>query len=154
MPAKKKKPAAKPANKKPARKPAKKPPAKKPAKKPAPRKDFGKPVAAFFAAAPAATKPMLDAFRTLVEEAAPDATSSLKWGMPFYEIGGNMVAAIGGHKAHVNLILPGSPSAYADPNHLLEGEGKTGRHLRVSSASAIPTAQVRAWLKTAVARAR
>lgn len=120
----------------------------------APRKDLGAPIDGFFAKQPAATKPIALALRALVEEVIPNATSSLKWGMPFYEIESGMVCAIGGHKAHVNLILSGPPDSFADPDGLLEGTGKTGKHLKVTSVDAIPRAQVKRWLKTAVANAR
>jgi len=118
------------------------------------RADYAKPVAAFFAKAPAATRPIIVALRDLVEAAAPDATASLKWGMPFYEIGKTMFAAIGAHKAHVNLILPGPPGTYADPDGLLEGEGKTGKHYRATALADLPRAQIQAWLAVAAARAR
>ena len=148
-----KKPAA---GKKPAA--AAKPAAKKaaPAKTPmAPRRaDYGKATAAFFAKQPAPLRPIVEALRDLVTEIAPDATSSLKWGMPFYEIGGETLCAIAGHKSHVNLILPGPPGTYADPENLLDGDGKTGRHLKLRTLDALPHAAVRGWLKTAAARAR
>ena len=86
------------------------------------RKDLGAPVDGFFARQPAHLKPITDALRKLVAEAAPKATGAIKWGMPFYELDGVMLCAIGAHKKHVNLILPGAPD---DPGGLLEGEGKT-----------------------------
>ena len=154
--------AAKPAAGKPAAgkataaKPAAKPRAKKPApqRTPAARADFGKPITNFFARQPARLRPVLQELRVLVEESAPDATASIKWGMPFYEIAGTMMCAIGAHKAHVNLILPGPPGTYADPQGLLRGDGKTGRHLRVVSVDEVPHAAVRGWLRTAATRAR
>lgn len=150
MKAKTKKPATKAAARTPARKPA----AKAAAKKPAPRADLGAKIDGFFAKQPAALRPIVDKLRALIDAAAPDATSSIKWGMPFYEIGGNTVCAIGAHKAHVNLILHGGPGTYADPDGLLAGEGKTGRHLKVTSLDALPTAAIAGWLATAAGNAR
>jgi hypothetical protein len=124
------------------------------AKKPAPRPDLGAPVDGFFARQPAPLRPILDELRGLVGQAAPEATSSLKWGMPFYQVGGNTVCALAGFKAHVNLILPGPPGTYADPDGLLEGDGKTGKHLKVRRLDELPRAAVRGWLRTAVHRAR
>jgi hypothetical protein len=74
--------------------------------------------------------------------------------MPFYEIDGNLVCGIGGHKSHVNLILPGPPGTYPDPQSLLEGDGKTGRRLKLSSVDDLPEKVVRGWLRIAVERAR
>ena len=156
--ASKKTPAMKPAAtaKKKAKAAAKTPPkkgAKVAARPVARRADFGAPIDAFFAKQPPATRPILDALRAMVEEAAPKATATLKWGMPFYELGGETLCAIAGFKAHVNLILPGPPGTYADPDGLLEGDGKTGRHLKLRAIEDLPRAAVRGWLRTAVARA-
>jgi hypothetical protein len=108
----------------------------------------------FFAKQPPHLRPILDELRGLVAGAAPGASSSLKWGMPFYTLAGETVCALAGFKAHVNLILPGPPGTYADPEGLLEGDGKTGRHLKVRSLDQLPRAAVKGWLRTAADRAR
>ena len=123
-------------------------------KKPGPRADLGKPIDGFFKRQAAALQPIARALRALIESAAPEARSSIKWGMPFFMIGDSMVCAIGAHKAHVNLILSGPPGTFSDPDGLLSGDGKTGRHLKLTANDTIPTAAVRGWLRTAVARAR
>lgn len=140
------------ARKKTAARPARKPAA--PAMKFGPRKDLGAPVDGFFARQPPHLRPIVDRLRALIGEAAPDAQSSIKWGMPFYEISGNTVCAIGAFKQHVNLILPGPPGTYADPAGRLEGDGKTGKHLKLRSAAELVPDAVRGWLRTAAARAR
>jgi hypothetical protein len=137
--------------------PAKRPGAKrtKRAKRgPVARPDFGAKIAGFFSKQPAPLRPILEALRDLVQEAAPDAASSLKWGMPFFMIGDAMMCAIGRHKSHVNLILSGPPGTYADPEGRLSGDGKTGRHLKLTAVEQIPRDAVRGWLKTAAKRAR
>jgi hypothetical protein len=112
----------------------KRPAAKKPAaRRPAPRADYG-----FFAKQPAHLRAILDELRKLVDEAAPDADSSLKWGMPFYTVGGTMMCGLGAHKSHVNLILSGPPGAFADPEGRLSGEGKMGRHLKLTTLDELP----------------
>jgi hypothetical protein len=129
-------------------------------RKPAPRAmatrraDFGAPVDGFFAKHPPHLRAVLEELRRLVEQAAPEASASIKWGMPFYSIGRTMMCALGAHKSHVNLILSGPPGTYADPDGLLEGEGKTGRHLTLRSLDELPRAAVRGWLRTAVEVAR
>jgi hypothetical protein len=74
--------------------------------------------------------------------------------MPFFSIDGRMVCALGGHAAHVNLILWGPPAAFTDPEGRLVGSGKTGRHLKLTSLEELPGAAVRGWLRTAAALAR
>jgi len=143
--------AAKPTPKKKAARPAQK---AAPPRMMGPRADLGAPVDGFFARQPAHLRPILDELRALIREAAPDASASIKWGMPFYTVGGNMMCAVAGFKAHVNLILPGPPGTFADPGGLLEGEGKTGKHLKLRSLDELPRAAVRGWLRTVVERAR
>jgi hypothetical protein len=127
---------------------------KAPARKMAPRADLGAPIDGFFARQPAPLRPILEELRKLAEEVAPDASSAIKWGMPFYTIGGNTMCALGAHKAHVNLILAGPPGTFADPDQLLQGEGKTGKHLKLRPGDAVPRAAIRAWLRTAATLAR
>jgi hypothetical protein len=136
---------------------AKKPAAKSKAlarKKPPTRADLGAPIDGFFAKQPAALRPILEELRALVEAEVPEAESSIKWGMPFYTLGGAMMCALGGHKSHVNLILAGPPDAFDDPEGRLTGEGKTGRHLKLTSLDQFPREAVRGWIRTASAIAR
>ncbi len=118
------------------------------------RADFGAPIDAFFAKQPEKFLPLLNELRALVERAAPGVESSLKWGMPFFSLNGNMLCGIGAHKAHVNLILSGPPGTFADPDGLLEGDGETGRRLKITKIDDLPRAAIKGWLATAVKRAR
>jgi hypothetical protein len=147
--------------------PKKKAPAKKAAKRNSPakkatrakkmvarREDYGAPIDGFFAKQPPELRAVLVELRKLVEEAAPDATSSIKWGMPVYTLNGKMMSALGAHKAHVNLILAAPQGTFKDPDGLLEGESKLGRHLKLRKVDEIPRAAVRGWLRAAAAAAR
>jgi hypothetical protein len=158
-----------PAKKAPAKKaPAKRAPVKKAreratgdkaATKKAPRRkgaraDLGAPIEGFFAKQPPQLRAILDKLRKLIDEVVPEADASIKWGMPFYTLNGTMMCALTSHRAHVNLVLAGPPDSYADPEGRLEGHGKTGRHLRLTSLAELPTAAVRGWLRTAAETAR
>jgi len=127
---------------------------KKPVKKVGPRADFGAPINGFFAKQPPELRSILDELRKLVEDAAPDATSSLKWGMPFFSINGKMMCALGAFKSHVNLILSGPPETFTDPEGRLEGDGKTGKHLKLKSLDDLPRTAVKRWLREAAKLAR
>jgi hypothetical protein len=134
---------------------AKKVAAKKPAaKKPAPRADYGAPIDGFFSRQPPHLRAVLEDLRKLIEEEAPDAQSSLKWGMPFYTLDGATFCATSAHKSHVNLILSRAPDAFSDPTGRLSGEGKTGRHLKLTTLDELPRDAVRGWLRTAAEIAR
>ncbi len=137
----------------PARKPAA--PGKGTAWRNAPRRaDFGAPIDAFFARQPPRLRAILVELRGLVEAAAPDATASIKWGMPFFSIGREMMCALGAFKEHVNLVLPGPSWTYADPGGRLEGESVHGRHIKLRTLEELPRADVRRWVRAAAERAR
>jgi hypothetical protein len=116
-----------------------------------PRADLHAPIDGFFTKQPPELRAILDELRALIEKIAPDAASSIKWGMPFFTRDGNMMCALAAHRAHVSLILVGSPEGYADqdPDGRLEGTGKGGRHLKLKSLADLPRAQVARWLQTA-----
>ncbi|MFZ5895109.1 MAG: DUF1801 domain-containing protein [Myxococcota bacterium] len=118
------------------------------------RADYGAPIEGFFQKHSGDQRELLDKLRSIVESTAPNATASLKWGMPFYTIGGETYCAIAAHKSHVNLILPGGPGTFSDPDGLLEGEGKTGQHLKLRTLDDMPEKEIRAWLKVAAKNAR
>ena len=119
-------------------------------KKPAPRADFGAGVDDFYAKQPPHLRAILEQLRGLVEEAAPEARPSLKWGMPFYTLNHKVLCGLGAHKAHVNLILVGPATAFPDPDNLLLGDGRTGCHLRLTTADNLPRKAIQGWLKVCV----
>jgi hypothetical protein len=119
-----------------------------------PRADLGKPIEGFFAKRPPDQRAILEALRAEVARAAPEAVGAIKWGMPFFTLGGEMMCALGAHKSYVNLILAGPPGTFADPEGRLEGDGKTGKHFKVRALDEIPLPAVRGWLRTAAATAR
>ena len=118
------------------------------------RSDFGKPVDGFIKKRPAEQQKILTELKKLILAAAPDCEAQLKWGMPHYTINGKYYAATSAHKAHVNLILFGAATGFDDPDGLLEGSGKMGRHLKVTTAKDLPKAKVKKWLATAAKASR
>jgi hypothetical protein len=118
------------------------------------RADLGAPIDGFFSKHKGPLRAVLVELRKIIESTVPDAESSIKWGNPFYTLNGKMMIAMSAHKAHVNLILAGPPNAFADPHKRLTGEGKTGRHLKLTSLDELPRDEVRGWVKTAAKLAR
>jgi len=121
---------------------------------PGPRPDLGAPIDSFFAKRTGPLRQVLDQLREMIDAAIPDAMSSIKWGMPFYTLAGRPVCALAAFKAHVNLILVGPEGTFDDPDGLLEGDGKTGRHLKLRAPDDIPRSAVRGWLAAAATLAR
>lgn len=125
-----------------------------PKKTPAKRADLGAPIDGFFEKQPEPQRAILLALRALVEKVAPGAESSIKWGQPFYTVGGKMFAALGSHKAHVNLIMTGTDETFDDPDGLLSGTSKLGKHLEVTALDEIPKKQVERWLRASLKYAK
>ncbi len=130
--------------------PAKKAPSKKAAAK---RADYGAPIEAYIAKQPPVQRAILEALRGLVRETLPQATGVLKWGMPNFSLPGGMVCAFTAFKSHVNFIVSGPAEIFADPDGLLEGEGTTGKHLKVRSLDELPRDAVIRWLEAAAENA-
>lgn len=118
------------------------------------RADFGRPIDGFLKKQPPHLRVILEELRRLVEDVAPDAVSSLKWGMPCFTVNGRMMCSLGGHKAHVNLVLMGPAAAFGDPDGRLSGAGANGRHLKLTSLDGLPRTAVRRWLRVASKLAR
>lgn len=127
---------------------------KQPPRKAAPRADLGAPIDGYLRKQPPHLRAILEALRALIEAVAPDASASIKWGQPFFTIDGAMMCALGGHKAHVSLILVGPVAEFRDPDGRLGGAGKGSRSLKLKTLAELPRAAVRSWLKVSAAYAR
>jgi hypothetical protein len=111
----------------------------------------GPSVEGYFTQQPADKRALLEKLRALVARGVPDATASIKWGVPFYQRNGKDVCALAAFKDHVAINFFASPSALADPEKKLEGGGKSSRMLKVRSAADIDAASIQRWLKVAAA---
>ena len=106
--------------------------------------------AAYFAAQPADKRALLDKLRVLVMKGVPDATVSIKWGVPVYARDGKNFCALAVFKEHVGINFFAPPEALLDPRKKLEGSGKSNRMFKVRTASDIDSASILRWLKASV----
>lgn len=97
---------------------------------------------------------LLKQLRALVIKNVPEATVTIKWGVPFYELDGKKICALAAFKEHVGINFFAPPDLLVDPAGRLEGEGKGNRMLKVRSAADIDAKSMQRWLKAAVAAAR
>jgi hypothetical protein len=134
-------------------------PAKRAAKRAASKKTVAKAptkgtlepsVSGYFAQQPADKRALLEKLRTLVAKGVPDATPTIKWGVPVYQRNGRNLCALAAFKEHVAINFFVAPSVLADPGKKLEG-GKTNRLLKVRSAGDIDAGTITRWLKAAAA---
>ena len=114
------------------------------------RDDLGDSTDSYFTEQPAEKRVLLEKLRALVLKGVPDATASIKWGVPFYQRNGKNVFSIAAFKEHVGINFFASPSVLVDPKKKLEGGGKTMRMLKVRTASDIDSASILRWLKATV----
>jgi hypothetical protein len=132
--------------------PGKKPaPAKKPApgKKPAPAKkapsarESGKTVDAYVAGLSGWQKEAVSLLREIVRRASPEATESIKWGQPVYELRGPFA-----HTVHLGVWRG---AELEDPSKLLTGEGARMRHVSLSSLDEVSEVPLAALVREAIA---
>lgn len=117
------------------------------------RADYGKPIEGMLARQPPHLRAIAEELRGMIEVVAPEAESSLKWGMPCFMIGnGGRVDRRAQSAREPGPVGP--KGTYPGPKGLLSGEGKIGVHLRLTSAAEIPRSAVRGWLRTAAEHAR
>lgn len=154
--------AKKTAKKKATKKPANK--AKKPARASRPaasgsgpvarRDDFGAPVSAFFDKLPAEQQSIAHAAHKVLLKAAPTLEHSVKWGLANYMYPGAKMKdgdgfAIYASAKSVNLAV-GRGGEIAKKHPLLEGTGKSMRHVKLYSVADANSPAVAAILTDAV----
>ncbi len=86
--------------------------------------------------------------RRLVREAAPAVTESIKWGMPVFEQDG-LVCYIGSASEHVRFGFYRG-AELADPDAILEGTGKGGKHVKIRTRGDVPKSSLISLVKAAV----
>ena len=119
-----------------------------PTAKTADKKD---PVKTYIAEQPPDKRALLEKLRAIVDKTVPDATTAIKWGVPFYLRGGKSICALASFKEYVGINFFAPPEALADPKKRLEGSGKSNRMYRVRTAADIDSPAITKWLKASVA---
>ena len=117
------------------------------------RDDFGASTDSYFAQQAPEKRALLEDLRALVMKGVPDAQSSLKWGVPFYQRNGKSICSLAAFKEHVGINFFAPPTVLVDPKKKLEGGGKTMRMLKVRSPEDIDSASIQRWLKATVTAA-
>lgn len=104
----------------------------------------------FIAELPAATKEIAVSLRELIFESSPELIEEFKWSMPNYSSNG-LVCFIQVAKAHVSLgFHRGSELEAVDQAHLLQGEAKTMRHIRIKKLEEIQPQAIKYLIQQAI----
>lgn len=99
---------------------------------------------AYVAKAEPFARPVLEHVRHLVHASVPEVTETMKWSMPFFELGGRRLAMMASFKAHVGLgIFDGTPMGSG------EGMGQFGKITAISDLP--PDGELGKRLKAAAA---
>ena len=85
--------------------------------------------------APKEQKEILETLRNLIFDAVPNLIEGFKWNQPVYALEKNF-AYLKSNKQHVNLGFF-SFDKIEDPEGLLEGTGKSMRHIKIKSQNEI-----------------
>jgi hypothetical protein len=112
-------------------------------------RERGVSVEAYVAGLPDWRGETVSALRRLIREAAPDASESIKWGQPVYDVKGPF-AHIKAFKSHVNFGF-WRGAEFTDPKGLLKGSGSRMRHVELRGPADIDTFTLQAMVRTAVA---
>jgi hypothetical protein len=87
--------------------------------------------------------------RELVDGAAPDAESSIKWAQPVWQAGGGPFAYVKAFQRSVNLGF-WRGAQLDDPDGLLAGDGDRMKHIAIRSVDEIPADAVGRFVRQAV----
>lgn len=89
------------------------------------------------------------ALRAIVRQVGPQLREEIKWGVPCF-LGKKLVCSIAPQSDHTNLEFYFG-TALRDAHHLLEGTGKSLRHVKFYAADEVRLARLRPLLKEAIA---
>ena len=109
-------------------------------------------VTEFAGSIPAPHRPTFITLQELIDELAPDAVATLKWGTIAYDLDGSLFA-LSANKKHVNLYIltVGLLAEYADD---LAGIPQSKCVLRFSPSAEVPLETLRKVMTDAVERKR
>ena len=87
----------------------------------------------------------------VIRQAAPDASESIKWAQPVWEVNGP-VCSLKAFKnyTNVNFWRGAELAERSDPDHLLLGEGDQMRHIRVATVGEIRGESLKRLVRAAI----
>lgn len=102
-------------------------------------------VSDYINAAPSGQIVILETLRQLINDTVPDTNEALKWGMPVFSKSKSF-SYLKSNKHHVTMGFY-QIDRISDPRGLLEGTGKTMRHLKIKAVDDINAEIIAQWLK-------
>ncbi len=90
--------------------------------------------------------PILESLRQLVHENVPNVSEAIKWKMPVFSQSKNF-AYMRYAKNHITFGFTYRIPQLQDPDKLLEGEGNTTKHIKITTLDPQLEEQIIQWLK-------
>jgi hypothetical protein len=109
--------------------------------------DKAKDIESYIQLAPETQHQLLNEIYQLVKQTVPDVTSTIKWGFPVFSNSKDF-AYLRSNRKYVTLGFT-RIDHLKDPEGLLEGEGKTMRHIKITSIDEAMKTRIKQWLSTA-----
>ncbi|GAA1258178.1 hypothetical protein GCM10009677_06050 [Sphaerisporangium rubeum] len=94
-------------------------------------------------------QPIVEMLRELMKENAPGATEVISRGSPAWQ-GDKILAIISTSKTHITFAFARG-AEFDDSYGLLDGIGKTTRHIKIKKVDGVDQAALRDYIKQAVA---
>src|SRR5690554_128141 len=89
-------------------------------------------------------KDIMETIRALVHQHVSGVTEEFKWGRPIFRLE-KPFAYLNANKSHVNLGFYQGFENLPDPDGLLEGTGKTMRHVKLRNIADIDSKRLGEW---------
>ena len=97
--------------------------------------------------APQVQREVMEQIRTLIHRKVQNVTEEFKWSRPIFKLDKDF-AYLQANKNHVNLGFYKGFEKLNDPNGILEGTGKTMRHIKLKTVSDVDTELLSEWFIT------
>ncbi|MCK9482014.1 MAG: DUF1801 domain-containing protein [Bacteroidia bacterium] len=101
-------------------------------------------ITAYINNAPKEQKEVMEAIRSLIHQSVKNVKEEFKWSRPIFKSSKDF-AYLQSNKNHVNLGFYKDFEKLNDPKGLLEGTGKTMRHIKLKNASDIDHKLLSQW---------
>lgn len=103
-------------------------------------------ITTYIATAPDKQKLIMEKVRELIHQNVTTVTEEFKWNRPVF-ISKKDFAYFQSNKNHVNIGFTQKIESLPDPKNILQGTGKTMRHIKIKDASEIDDLQLAQWFK-------
>lgn len=89
---------------------------------------------------------LMAVIRALIHESVPNVVEEFKWSRPIFRTHKDF-AYLQANKEHINLGFYSGFEKLEDPKKLLEGTGKTMRHVKLRTMMDVDRDQLEVWFK-------